>query len=160
MNSAYLLGLVSEKVRTAQVTFEPGGKAYTYLTVLSALKPGQDVIVEVSAKSAILTGGVAVQGKPDLKVATVLSVDEGVEVDPDSSIKFRWIISDLGTTARAKQTELHELESNVLDILRQAEKARRRKKLSKELEDHFGEDALKAVQSLTATRIAPEAFQG
>jgi len=116
LNSAYLLGLVPEKVRTVSVAFEPNGKTYTYLSLIETLKPGQDVLVEVGYE-------VRADGKPALKVATVVSVDTEVKVDPTSCIKFRWVVSKLGTGARAKQDELHAFEAHALSRLAKAEKA-------------------------------------
>ena len=136
MNDAYRMTLVNDQIKTVGVAFDPFGKVYTYLTILD-LKEGQEVIVGTSNDNR-------------LQVVTVVRVDEDPNIDPKSQIKYGWVLSTAGTTARKEQERLLMLEEQTLKILKTAEKRAQRKRIRKELNEVYGKD-LKKIKAIDFT---------
>ena len=128
--------LVNDQIKTVGVAFDPFGKVYTYLTILD-LKEGQEVIVGTSNDNR-------------LQVVTVVRVDEDPNIDPKSQIKYGWVLSTAGTTARKEQERLLMLEEQTLKILKTAEKRAQRKRIRKELNEVYGKD-LKKIKAIDFT---------
>ena len=120
MNSAYKLCLVCDQIKTAAVSFEAFGKAYTYMYKDMELEVGQEVIVETGNDDS-------------LKVAQVVAIHDEPEIDPHYRGTYRWILSNMGTTARENQTALRDMEKQAGAILRKAEQAKIRKEVQKQL---------------------------
>ena len=136
MNPAYKLCLACDQIKTAAVSFEAFGKAYTYMFKNLELVVGQEVIVET--------------GQDDtLKVAQVVTIHEEAEIDPNFRGTYRWILSNMGTSAREKQSQLHDLEKEVVAILRKAERSNVRKQVREQLTEAYGPDTMKLIQSIS-----------
>lgn len=71
-----IAAILRNDARTVHVRFDQNGKLYTYVTHL-AIKEGDFVIVQVECH---------------LKVVEVIKVDEELEIDPNSDIKYHWIV--------------------------------------------------------------------
>jgi fumarylacetoacetate (FAA) hydrolase family protein len=136
MNDAYRMTLVNDQIKTVGVAFDPFGKVYTYLTILD-LEEGQEVIVGTSNDNR-------------LQVVTVVRVDEDPNIDPKSQIKYGWVLSTAGTTARKEQERLLMLEEQTLKILKTAEKRAQRQRIRKELNEVYGKD-LKKIKAIDFT---------
>lgn len=139
MNPAYKLCLVCDQIRTAAVTFEAFGKAYTYLFKDMDLEVGQEVIVET--------------GNDDtLKVAQVVALHDDPEVDPNFRGTYRWILSDAGKFARENQKQLRDMEAQAYAILRKAERKHAKDEIRKQLGEVYGAETLKSVKALSIAK--------
>lgn len=79
--------LLDEHAYTIAVQFklEEWGKTYTYVTNIPGIKPFDKVIVHVG-------------NDEDLKIATVVHVQEEVCIEPNAAIEYKWVISKVDFT--------------------------------------------------------------
>lgn len=79
--------LLDEHAYTVAVQFklEGCGKTYTYVTNIPDIKPFDKVIVHVG-------------NDQELKIATVVHVQEEVCIEPNSPIEYKWVISKIDFT--------------------------------------------------------------
>ena len=149
MNEAYKLSLVIDQIKTASVIFEEGPRAkqYTYLTVIEDLKEGDEVIVETGASDA-------------LKVATVVSVHEEPEIEPNAPYRYRWILSTAGTTARREQERLQLLEKQALAIMKSAERKEAKRQVRERLVEIYGKETLSKIDCINFRDDQPQLEDG
>lgn len=83
-------------------TFRPA-KQYTYVTHLG-VKVGDKVVVQASGQ---------------IMIAEVKKVDEDVQIEPNDSIKYAWVISVVDTAAfEANMERNRQIEASVADAYR------------------------------------------
>lgn len=96
-----IAAILREDARTVQVCFDITsqdllGKLYTYVTHLD-LQPDDIVVVPV--------------GSDDLKAAKVVVVSEGLDIEPNCDIKFRWVVGKVDVEAhKANMARNKEIE--------------------------------------------------
>lgn len=138
-----IAALMRSDTRTVHVSFNTElsstrnvveGKGYTYVT---------DLVLEVGDL-------VAVEASDSMKLATVIQVDDNVEIEPNSNIAFKWIV--------AKVELLHyettmTLNKNLTDAVATAYKANLRRSFSEQILLGMPEDQRAAVAELLTKRI-------
>jgi len=98
-----IAAILREDAKTCTVAFQNDNgsmsSAYTYVTHL-ALEVGDLVVVPSGSQNL-------------LKIAEVMTVDEGLEVEPNSDIKYKWVADVIDTKAarenRDRNTEIEKM---------------------------------------------------
>lgn len=83
-----IAAILREDAKTCAVQFEDGGlvsQPYTYVTHLD-LKIGDCVVVPAGSKDA-------------LKIAEVVRVDDDLNIEPNASVKYKWVVDVVNVEA-------------------------------------------------------------
>jgi hypothetical protein len=103
-----IAAILREDTKTCKVVFKDGGNTsseYTYITHLD---------VKVDDWVVVQTGNNAT-----LKVAQIAGVDDDLEIEPNSDMKFKWIIDVIDLeTARANLARNQEIEKMLASTYR------------------------------------------
>lgn len=94
-----IAAILREDTKTCKVTFLDGSTTteYTYITHLD-VKVDDYVVVQTGSNGA-------------LKVAQISGVDDDLEIEPNSDMKFKWVIDIIDIeAARANQARNQEIE--------------------------------------------------
>jgi len=85
--SKNLPALLDEQAFTIHVQFklEEWGKTYTYVTNIQGIGTFDQVVVPVG-------------NAEEFKIATVVSVDEEVNIEPNAPIEYKWVIAKIDFT--------------------------------------------------------------
>jgi hypothetical protein len=113
-NTWSMVSLLQENLITIKVRYTPNGNWYTFKT--------RDTSIEVG--DFVLTNPGCVKGK--FTVGEVVSIDEKVDIDPNSGIRYNWIVGKVDTTDYDK---LVETDEKAYGLLVEAEKHAMREKL-------------------------------
>lgn len=138
MNYSTAVMLVNQNIRAINCSYEPdlvdaNGKVtkrydrYTYKTLDQTLRPGDYVVVPTDSRHKM----------------TVIRVEEvDVDVDFDSSLEIKWVISRVDTDAHsAILTE----ETKWIEALKKSEKRHKREEIKKKMLDFYTEENATAL---------------
>lgn len=84
-----LAALLRDDTRTIKVQFETNGQQYTYVTELD-LQVGDHVVVTA---------------REQLKVVQVVQVDDELDIQPNGSIAYQWVVGKVDMTQHQARTE-------------------------------------------------------
>jgi hypothetical protein len=87
-----IAAILREDAKTVQVTFPGNDKPYTYVTHLDVV-PGDFVVVK--AREA-------------LQVVCVKSVDADLAIEPNSDVRYAWIVAKVDMASHAENTARNE----------------------------------------------------
>ena len=95
-----IAAFLDDTAYTVIVQFGGTGHEYTYVTNLVGLQVGDAIVVPVTnavrkerLKFDSINDGLEGVDRYDAKVATVVRVDESVNIEPDSTYECKWVIS-------------------------------------------------------------------
>ena len=127
MNKSLAVFLVSDDVTAVGVSYElksdgePVG-VYSYKTFDKTLKKGDFVIVPTDTRHKM----------------TVVRIEEiDVEIDMDSTVKYKWIIGKIGCIKEYEGVLKQETE--MLEVVKSAEKMKKRRELREAMMEDAGE---------------------
>ena len=121
--SKNIAALLDDKAYTVQVRFyndnslQLGAKAYTYVTNIEGLIPGSVVVVPVNDTMTF-------------KLATVASVHDGVELDFNDHIEYKWVVAQVNLTP---YLDLLERNAKIAKSVRGIQKRRAREAFRQEM---------------------------
>lgn len=102
-----IAALIREDAKTVGVSFSSGGKVYTYVTNLD-FALGDFVVVSVYRASEAFEN--------TLQVVCIVEVHNELRIEPNSDIKYKWIMAKLDTSValenEAKNAEIEALLQN------------------------------------------------
>jgi len=136
-----LICLLQEGVRTVGVEFteEPGNqgrKVYTYRSKIEDLEPGDKVVVFAN---------------PNYKVATVVHVDEGDEIDLDDKRGYKWVVDKVDIYSYAAQLRADKAAIEKMQgMKRESAKSTILGALG------FGDEAVNQLKQVANTPVEPE----
>jgi hypothetical protein len=137
-----ICALMRSDTRTVHVSFDTSidetrrtaEKSYTYVTDLN-LSPG-DLVVVVAQDS--------------MKLVTVMEVHDGVEIEPNSAISYKWVVAKVDLSHYEKTAALNE---KIMEAVSAAYKANLRRSFSEQILLGMPEDQRLAVGELLTKRI-------
>lgn len=148
MNYTTAIFLINKNARGIQCVFDPTGndeadavkQRYLFKTLDPSIKKGDLVVVPAGSRD----------GGKTYNVVKVVETD--VDPDYDSSINYKWIIDVVNT--KNYFLILAQEEEAIVEI-KKAEVLRRRKDLTRDLEDHFAQVKVLAIADMNGKDEEP-----
>lgn len=146
MNKYYMLSLVDETIKTVgavHVPYERHQKdsnrhqVYNYLTKMTDLKPGDQVLVPYP-EEGLGTGG---QG---FMLVCVVEIHEEAKIDENSDFEYKWVASRFDSST---YDELLATAKRQIDRLDSFKKQKQRESAIAALNEDLGEDGIKLLNS-------------
>jgi hypothetical protein len=128
-----MAAFLSEGARTIQVVFENNdlAKPYTYISDLP-LEKGDMVVVKTGDK---------------ISVGFVLRVDDDLKIEPDSDIKYHWIIAKVDTSYHE---ENEKKISEINELVKTAYRTNMKRSFAQQILSGLDEDSRERILSITS----------
>lgn len=173
-----LVAFLDEQAYTVDVQFTATGKLYKYVTNLPAIEPGSFVIIPVGeieltsiaasentrralamAHNEVLDAfGVEVDptlvpspivSSNHVKIAQVVGVHDGVKIEPNESVQYKWVIARVDFTYF---TDLCKRNSELQKLTEDAYKRNLRKSFAERIMGELGSAEVEKIKALVAPK--------
>lgn len=147
-----LVAFLDEQAYTIDVQFAATGKLYKYVTNLPAIELGSFVIIP----------GVDPDPGPDptlvpsptissssIKVAQVVGVHDGVKIEPNETIQYKWVIAKVDFTYF---TDLCKRNYELQKLTEDAYKRNLRKSFAERIMGELGSVEVEKIKALVASK--------